>query len=573
MFRSSVRIKILGIAVTLIALMIVTAVLSLSMASRVGHQLQQLSDSYVPAYGHLARANIFSLERAIQVRKMVIAKTANPPDFIRYAESQTVAENKLAEINREERAAQALLTSLAEDSTFGDRIALTRILTLQESLADNRRLIGESTLRLLAALDTGDAVKIGDALDRVEELRDELTRKMSEVRTEMQTLVHASTAATLRRQEEVRNVALALTALAAVLGLGFAFLVSGGVMRPVRRLVAGARAVEAGRLDDTLPVTSKDEIGQLTGVFNRMVEQLRLKERIRETFGKYIDPQVVEGLIDRPALGTSGQRRVMTVLFCDLKGFTSVSEGMTPQGLVKIMNRYLTTMSEAIRNEHGVIDKYIGDAIMAYWGPPFNDDAEQAKLACFAATDMAARLAPLRAELPDLLGVRKVPMLDIRIGIATGEALVGSIGSDLMMSYTVMGDTVNLASRLEGVNKLYGTRMLVSNATAHAAGAELEMREIDRVVVLGKTEPEAVYEVMARAGGLTPAQTALRTHYAEGLAAYRLKQWEAAAHAFAAALQVVPDDGPSLTLLKRLEVLQTAELADDWDGAWHLDQK
>ncbi len=573
MFRSSVRIKILGIAVTLIALMIVTAVLSLSMASRVGHQLQQLSDSYVPAYGHLARANIFSLERAIQVRKMVIAKTANPPDFIRYAESQTVAENKLAEINREERAAQALLTSLAEDSTFGDRIALTRILTLQESLADNRRLIGESTLRLLAALDTGDAVKIGDALDRVEELRDELTRKMSEVRTEMQTLVHASTAATLRRQEEVRNVALALTALAAVLGLGFAFLVSGGVMRPVRRLVAGARAVEAGRLDDTLPVTSKDEIGQLTGVFNRMVEQLRLKERIRETFGKYIDPQVVEGLIDRPALGTSGQRRVMTVLFCDLKGFTSVSEGMTPQGLVKIMNRYLTTMSEAIRNEHGVIDKYIGDAIMAYWGPPFNDDAEQAKLACFAATDMAARLAPLRAELPDLLGVRKVPMLDIRIGIATGEALVGSIGSDLMMSYTVMGDTVNLASRLEGVNKLYGTRMLVSNATAHAAGAELEMREIDRVVVLGKTEPEAVYEVMARAGGLTPARTALRTHYAEGLAAYRLKQWEAAARAFAAALQVVPDDGPSLTLLKRLEVLQTAELADDWDGAWHLDQK
>jgi len=440
MFRSSVRIKILGIAVTLIALMIVTAVLSLSMASRVGHHLEQLADSYIPAYADLARANISSLERAIQIRKMVLAKTANPPDFIHYAESQTAAENKLAEVDHEEHAAQALLAGLAEDSTFGDRIALTRIVTLQGALGDDRRLLREATPRLLAALDTGDAVKIADALDRVEELRDELTRKMSELRTEMQTLVHASTAATLQQQEQVRNVAVALTALAAVLGLGFAFLVSGGVMRPVLRLVAGARAVEAGRLDQTLPVTSKDEIGQLTGVFNGMVEQLRLKERIRETFGKYIDPQVVEGLIDRPALGTSGQRRVMTVMFCDLKGFTSVSEGMTPQGLVKIMNRYLTTMSEAIRNEHGVIDKYIGDAIMAYWGPPFNDDAEQAKLACFAATDMAARLVPLRAELPDLLGVRKVPMLDIRIGIATGEVLVGSIGSDLTMSYTVMGE-------------------------------------------------------------------------------------------------------------------------------------
>jgi adenylate cyclase len=153
------------------------------------------------------------------------------------------------------------------------------------------------------------------------------------------------------------------------------------MMRPVRRLLEGTRAIEAGHLDQILQVTSRDEIGALTGAFNRMVEELRLKERIRETFGKYIDPQVVEGLIDRPALATSGQRRMMTTLFCDLVGFTSISEGMTPQGLVKIMNHYLSAMSGPIRTQHGVIDKYIGDAIMAYWGPPFN--------------------APLCAELPE----------------------------------------------------------------------------------------------------------------------------------------------------------------------------
>ena len=127
----------------------------------------------------------------------------------------------------------------------------------------------------------------------------------------------------------------------------------------------------------------------------------------------------------------------MTTLFCDLVGFTSISEGMTPQGLVKIMNRYLSTMSGPIRTQRGVIDKYIGDAIMAYWGPPFNDDADQARLACFAALDMIALLPSLRAELPEILGVRNVPPLDIRIGVATGEALVGSIGSELMMSYTI----------------------------------------------------------------------------------------------------------------------------------------
>ena len=160
----------------------------------------------------------------------------------------------------------------------------------------------------------------------------------------------------------------------------------------------------------------------------------------------------------------------MTVMFCDMKGFTALSEGMTPQGLVKVMNRYLSTMSEPIRAQQGIIDKYIGDAIMAYWGPPFTDEAEEARLACLAAIDMMERMPALRKELPELLGVRAIPTeCDLRIGIATGEVLVGSIGSEFMMSFTVMGDTVNLASRLEAANKFYGTRCLVSQATAAAS--------------------------------------------------------------------------------------------------------
>ena len=137
-------------------------------------------------------------------------------------------------------------------------------------------------------------------------------------------------------------IAIVLTALAAALGLVFSVIVSTGLTRPVRRLLEGARAVERGELDRTLAVTSQDEIGHLTMAFNRMVEQLRLKERIRETFGRYVDPRIVEGLISGPALAAEGQRRVMTVLFCDVKGFVGVSEEMTPQGLVKVMNRYFS---------------------------------------------------------------------------------------------------------------------------------------------------------------------------------------------------------------------------------------
>ena len=574
MLQSSIRTKILSIAVGLILLMIATAALSLVAAMRVGTQLEQLSEGYFPAYHDLADATTDSLWRALEIRRMIIAKTTTPPDPIRYAESLSVAEAKLTEIDREERAARALIPTMIENTEFSDTIALTRVETLLDTiLTDDRRYLAAETKRLQSSLDSGNSEEIAAGLERVEGLRDELSRKMSAIRSQMLTLVQASTATTLRKQRELMMVATALTALATILGLAVSLLVSAGMMRPVRRLLEGARAVEAGHLDQTLLVTSKDEIGLLTGAFNRMVEQLRLKERIRETFGKYIDPQVVEGLIDQPALATSGQRRVMTTLFCDLVGFTGISTGMTPQGLVKIMNRYLSTMSEPIRTQHGVIDKYIGDAIMAYWGPPFNDDADQARLACLAALNMVARVAPLRAELPEILGVRNVPPLDIRIGVATGEALVGSIGSELMMSYTIMGDSVNLASRLEGANNVYGTRILASQATAKAAAPDVEVREVDRVVVLGQKEPQAVFEVMARKDELTTAQTELRARFTEALAAYRAKQWETARRGFLAALEVVPNDGPSAALLKRLDALQAANLAEDWDGAWHLDQK
>lgn len=572
--QSSIRTKILGIAVGLIVLMVCTAALSFAAAMRVGNRLEQLSGSYFPAYRNLSEATVDSLGRALAIRRMIIAKTATPPDYVDYAESIAVAEARLADIDREERSAQTLIQTMIENTAFSDTIALTHVKTLLDTiLTDDRRYLAAETKRLLSSLDRGNSEEIAAGLERVEGLRDELTRKMNAIRSEMLTLVQASTATTLRTQRELMIGAAALTALATILGLAVSLLVSAGMMRPVRRLLEGTRAIEAGHLDQTLQVTSRDEIGVLTGAFNRMVEQLRLKEHIRKTFGKYIDPKVVEGLIDRPALATSGQRRVMTTLFCDLQGFTNISEGMTPQGLVKVMNRYLSTMSESIRTQHGVIDKYIGDAIMAYWGPPFNDDADQARLACLAAIDMVARLAPLRAELPEILGVRNTPTIDIRIGVATGEALVGSIGSELMMNYTIMGDSVNLASRLEGANKVYGTRVLASEATAKAVVRDVEVREVDRIVVLGQKEPQAVFEVVARDGELTAEQAELRACFSEALAAYRAKQWEKACTGFMAALAVVPDDGPSATLLKRLDTLQSANLAEDWDGAWHLDEK
>lgn len=319
-------------------------------------------------------------------------------------------------------------------------------------------------------------------------------------------------------------------------------LVASGITRRVRQLLQGTREVEAGRLDRSINVSTQDEIGQLSAAFNRMVEQLRRNGRIRETFGRYIDPKVVEGLLDRPEVAlTQGQRRVMTIMFCDMKGFTAMSEGMTPQGLVKVVNCYLSTMSEPIRAHRGIIDKYIGDAIMAYWGPPFIEEADQARFACAAAVAMAERVPSLRRQLPELLGIRAMPVeCDIRIGIATGEVLTGSIGSEFMMSFTMMGDAVNLASRFEAVNKVYGTRVLIAEGTAAALGPAFELREIDRLTVVGQSVPQTIFEVLARKDELTPQQQQLRTRYSEALTVYRAARWDDARAAFNAALEISP---------------------------------
>jgi class 3 adenylate cyclase len=576
LIRLSIRRKIMGIAVTLIVLMAITATLSMISVIQVSDRLEELTQSYIPAYGHLARANIRSVERAIELRRMIIEKIRSPSSEGQFAGIRGAFEAKGAEFEQEAQAAQALIKGRIQKGTkSGDATKLVRLDSqLDAAINDSRRHLNDEIARLVRLLDAGDPKPIADGLSRVDALRDELNQKLNAIRADMLALLQADAELTTRKQHQVTLIAAILTGLAAVLGLVFAMLVSAGMTRPVRQLLEGARAVEAGQLDKTLVVTSQDEIGHLTAAFNQMVEQLRLKERLRETFGKYVDPRVVEGLIEGPALAAEGQRRVMTVMFCDVKGFTSISEGVTPQGLVKVMNRYFSTMSAPIRRHQGIIDKYIGDAIMAYWGPPFAAEAKQTWLAGMAALEMLRLVPQLRAEFPELLGVRTLPnTFDIRIGIATGEVLVGSIGSELMMSYTVMGDTVNLASRLEAANKEYGGRILVSEATIAGASDVVEAREIDRLVTLGQTQSQSVFEIMGLKGELTAAQVELRTRFSEGLAAYRAQRWQEARRAFEAALLAIPGDGPSMTFIKRIEKLAAATPGEGWDGAWHLERK
>lgn len=575
-FNQSIRRKIVGIALGLIVLMLVTSILSMVMSSQVGVLLDELTNRYIPAYSHLARANVRSLERALALRRMVMTRMGAQSDEEAYAARLRDFEALDRKFEEEAETARKLINAIIDDPrTYSDNAALGRIdVRIETAVTELRRDLDEGNAKLLKQIEARDMAEARATLEHLDTQRNAFDQRVDAIRAEMLTQVFFSTSQVISRQHQAIVISGVVTLLAAIVGFAFALLVSSGITRPVRLLLAGAREVEAGRFDKSITVSTQDEIGELAAAFNRMTEQLRHNERIRETFGRYIDPKVVQGLIDRPEVAIDGERRVMTIMFCDMSGFTAMSEGMTPRGLVKVMNHYFTVMSAPVRSNRGIIDKYIGDAIMSYWGPPFVEEDEQGLLAGNAAIEMTDQVPALQRQLPDLLGIRAMPAnCDLRIGIATGEVLTGSIGSELMMSFTVMGDAVNLASRLEAVNKVYGTRILISQATAEAIGSRLELREIDRLAVAGQSAPQAIYEVMARAGALTGARDGLRAHYAEGLAAYRARRFDEARAAFGAALEAVPGDGPSRTMLGRIAQFEASPPDEGWDGAWRLDSK
>jgi adenylate cyclase len=227
-----------------------------------------------------------------------------------------------------------------------------------------------------------------------------------------------------------------------------------------------------------------------------------------------------------------------------------------------------------IHEHHGVIDKYIGDAVMAFWSAPFSAGDDHASDACLAALAQQEAMIALRAQLPEITGMRRnPPKLVIRMGIATGEAVVGTVGSAAARSYTVIGDTVNLASRLESVNKVYGTSIILSEETYRLAQQVIEARELDLITVAGKTEPVRIYEAMGRAVELSSEQNELRDLFAGGIAAYRRQDWDEAQTHFESCLRTTAEDGPTHLFLERIALLRSTQPPADWNGIWHLSEK
>lgn len=604
--KKSIGSKIFTIAIGLVLLMAAGTFISSYYLNRVNKEVRLVSGYYLPLDQHMGEVRVYELYEMIQFdrftdmkpKKLFDDTPALAKQFlsdiggcaantrremmskVREKFSDTVQRRRmvfeLMELCGQEeldKATTLIDQALANPAIMGDpdqAIRFTKIKEEINDIPDARKQLYGTLLAYFGEMSHGDPHAIELMNRQVDRDWLNFAKQINDV-----TLAHlhpyslevADKAADM--EQRALYLSLAITAVAGALGLVLAAWLTRNLVRPVRELLMGTKAIEHGDLDIHINVSSADEIAALADSFNHMVGELRQKESITETFGKYVDPRIVKVLLDDQNFSQRGEKREMTVFFSDLEGFTALSEKFSAENVVGLLNQYFTLMSESIRDSHGIIDKYIGDAIMAYWGPPFTAASEHPVLACKTALRQRELLKEFETRLPALLGLRRdLPRFNIRVGISTGEVIVGTIGSDVAKSYTVIGDNVNLASRLESANKNYGTNILVGEEAWKMARDAIECREIDSIRVAGKIEPVRIFEPLAEKGKLDAAMGRLRDHFEAGLAAYRASKWSAAEQEFRKCLEINAQDQPSATFLARIAKFRETSPPAGWDGIW-----
>jgi len=300
-------------------------------------------------------------------------------------------------------------------------------------------------------------------------------------------------------------------------------------------------------------------------LYRVLVEEAE-KRKVRGAFGQYVSPEVIRRLLEEPE-SVKPRKTSITVLFSDIRGFTTISESLDAQEMADLLNDYLTEMTRIIFSNRGTLDKYIGDAVMAFWGAPFAE-AGHSDRCCQTALAMLDRLAELQSAWRE----KGKPALEIGVGINTGTASVGNMGSELRYGYTAIGDAVNLASRLEGLNKEYGTRVLISESTyITLQRPDLLVRELDLIRVKGKLLPATIYEVVSNQ--VNGERAELVKLFSKAREAYKVRDWRIARNHFEDVLHHWPNDGPTRVFLGRCDEYLAEEPPADWEGVYIMKHK
>lgn len=572
---SSLRTKISGTFIALLGIMLIVVVFSYLESNKVDRKLALLAETVIPLTNHVANLDTAVLEQTIVVKEILRLKEGKNNE----AEVKRLIE-RFRGYDQQVRTglAEAELivhTRLQGELSRHDLLQLATITPLLNEIADEHQDFSEHMEATITQTLSPDPEVRRLIHQQLESHVDRLDRAVRNVLSTLETLSEHQSQSVLFGELSLHHVSLLVGVLTFFVGALLSPVAVGRIIRPLKHLSDGAKQISAGDLSVEIPVQSTDEVGELTISFNAMAQELKTKEAIKTLFGKYVDPRIVEDLIAEGGeqAFSENAKQEMTIFFSDIAGFSTISESLTPNSLVRLMNLYFTHVSQPIYQHNGVIDKFIGDAVMAFWGPPFTTD-NHAKQAAGAALEYVARLNQINAEIPDLLGVKKdPPVIDVRIGLCTGDVIAGSIGSTEYMSYTVFGDSVNIAARLESANKKYGTRIIMEQSTQALIDDRFETRKIDQIRVVGIHEPLEIFELLGEKSSVEPPKLDLKSHYEAALASYLSQNWQQAQEHLEQCLTIEPGDRPSQVIQQRIEDFHQNPPPDDWDGVWQLDSK
>ncbi len=573
--RWTVRGKIMGIAMGMLILFIVISSFSTFRLFHIKHELMDLSQYTIPIIDTVSLMRVHILEQEIHLQRLFKYYEQVPVKIQKIEDESQKYRTLAATVNKEQKKAQQLASDGKDNAQIiSDAGIYQNVSHVLAQVNGKYQQVNDHGLDIIAALAKGEMLAARTSQGKLDEEVSDLNEHIGTLARDLGKLTLASISTAESHEEDVFWLAVSATGLAVFLGLFFGISTTARFTGPILDLSKKIALVDKGDLSVELVVRSNDEIGQLSSSFNTMIEELRLKKHIEETFGKYVDPRVIEKMISGVDPGeTEGERRSMTVMFAGVAGIENLSTEIEPEALTKFYNEYLDLIGSPLSENQGVLDKFIGTVMMGFWGEPFTGPDDHAGLALNTAGDLVALESDIDGLLNRHLGKKYDPQKSaLTIGVATGEMIVGNMGSASSMSFTVMGDVVNNASRLKGASKQFGLPLLCSEETLKAAGDGHHFREVDRILAMGMDQPMGVYQYLPELPAYEAYTPKTLKAYSDGLAAYRSGEWAAARELWARFASTVPDDKAVKIMTARLEGLENSA-AQDWTGVWQMTSK
>ena len=553
----NIRAKIMGVVISILILMVTTSLISTYYISKVKNELENIAEFLVPITQQLTEAEVHILEQEIKFEKILEAFETSKVDSQIIDKNIEGYEGLGRKVSEEIESGKNLAEDALKISTTYEMVSgFSKLLQSFDMIKEGHVLFQKHGAEIIQFLKRRNYDYAHLLENWMEEEEDKLNGLLEKTLVDVENLTEFAAKEAEHHQKMLQILTWLITGSAVVVGVLFSAVVSARMVKPLKGLLHASQKLGDGDLDTMAPVTSRDEIGRLSADFNNMVAGIRQKERIRSTFGQYLDPRIVNSLMNSYDFEEVKSVEA-TIFFSDIAGFSRISEQFTADAMVKLVNEYLSEVSEPITLRQGVIDKIIGDAVVAFWSPPFTNLREGAINSCISALDQQNKIEIFKNKISDITGLKKfVPNINVRMGIATGPCLLGNIGSARSKSFTTIGPAMDWAEQLEVLNKEYNTKILVSENTFDHAKEKMEFRKIENRNFTGLGE-KAVFELLGPVDGVPKEVLAYRDLYEKSLSYFQAGDTAQALGHFKKCADLMPDDG---AVAKHLKLIEAAAL-------------